>query len=134
MKREIKFRAWDGKKMFHEVTIYNDRFIDCACAHDDVFYQWHDPSEQVAIMQFTGLKDKNGKEIYEGDRVKRRVVIFENNEGFIDINCDVKWNGWCYALLVADKQMWGLDPITAKECEIIGNIHEHPHLVNKNQG
>lgn len=54
--REIKFRAWTGNEMF---TMYNEGFW----AHADNNSHW-------PIMQFTGLKDKNGKEIYEGDRIR----------------------------------------------------------------
>ena len=55
MNRQIKFRAWDGNFMHYEVDIVNGKhFIDGF-------------NLESVLMQYTGLKDKNGKEIWEGD-------------------------------------------------------------------
>ena len=74
--REIKFRLWNlhDKKMFYEVqdafhNDYGSYFVDC--------HGFNDVLESVAeghgiLMQFTGLKDKHSKEIYEGDIVRYR--------------------------------------------------------------
>ena len=128
--RTIKFRAWDGEKMHYAVTIYNGRFIDCADANEDVFYQWHDPADQVAIMQFIELRDKNQKEIYEGDIIKIYKEPF-GDEVFDIVKVwymapdymlksiaqegSYKMDEWGYG-----KDMW--------KFEIIGNIYENPEL------
>ena len=60
--REIKFRVWDGKRMFVEQLYSEGYWYDI---------QWPANIQQgTYLMQYTGLKDKNGKEIYEGDVIR----------------------------------------------------------------
>lgn len=124
MKRIIKFRAWH-KDFGEMVYTKGDSIFEKREFSPFVFEVGfsHYPESEWDVMQFTGLHDKNGVEIFDSDRLKRRVWLVEGKD-YVDYNCDVIWNGWCYGLYVADKQLWGLDPITAKECEIIGNIYE----------
>ena len=111
--REIKFRAWDGKEMLYDVLAGASSQNVCDFDDDDVWW-WHEPPE--AIMQFTGLKDKNGKEIYEGDIVKR---LPESKYPF-------SWAiGW------SNSDPVGFDLCKEAEYEIIGNIYENPELRNQ---
>ena len=113
LNREIKFRYW-----------YNGEMITDGSSHIN--------GELVGgdLMQYTGLKDKKGKEIYEGDilswlnfygkEIYRHEVIFQNGA--------FKLKGPNSVF----KQMIKNFPITdLKDIEIIGNIYERPELVAK---
>jgi uncharacterized phage protein (TIGR01671 family) len=110
MKREIKFRAWGdfGKKM-HFQTKEEDLWSFLRDAYG------------MELMQYTGLKDKNGKEIYEGDIVK--PVKFNDiintveyiSHGFYRVK---RHNGKPY-----------LNALGSCDVIIIGNIYENPTLI-----
>ena len=73
-------------------------------------------NDDCFLMQYTGLKDKNGKEIYEGDVVAesmRTDVVTYNLSGFIPF-------------AFAD---FGDEAYSAIDCEVIGNIYENPELI-----
>jgi len=119
--REIKFRAWDNlrKKMLCKgvkFMIYEDgSWSGVDAISGGVLVE-----EDDILMQYTGLKDKNGKEIYEGDIVKfsgrgKWIVEWESGE-----NDGYSWEGYS-------------TPIKSdyKTFEIIGNIYENPELIKE---
>lgn len=102
---EIKFRAWD--------TLGKDMMYDVAVMPTDV------RSKTLSHMQFTGLRDKNGKEIYEGD--------FVTNGG---IKAEVKYAVGCTGFVLRADKGYMLGPLTNWEnIEVVGNIHENPELL-----
>lgn len=126
--REIKFRAWDNERKIMRSS------VELARLHFDeslpyCFYTWDDRmilGKNLVLMQYTGLKDKNGKEIYEGDIIKLFIPqIMSENNGVIDIErifC-VEYN----------LQKCGYGNILSKPeyIEVIGTIYENPELVEE---
>ena len=122
MNREIKFRAWDkfNKKMIE----WNDRLDEWMIALRDK----HNKTEErnhLEFMQYTGLKDKNGKEIYEGDIILSKYFD-ERLEKYIERKAKVIFEDGCFQ--VKDKQFWqpSLYNIMTEgwTVQVIDNIHE----------
>lgn len=128
--REFKFRAWDKNK-----NRYEPRYL---LAIDEVGDLWRIDStdaidltsekDRYVIEQFTGLTDKNGKEIYEGDIVRWSFKVERNSE--LTYTADVvEWESY-------DEEEWPYSTISGftlpeseDEYEVIGNIHENPELL-----
>lgn len=107
--RDLRFRAWHKKS---EQMLYS--------SPADIF-RWEHEGEPIEVMQFTGLHDKNGKEIYEGDIVQFQYANFrELRKG------EVKY-GICEFWIVGWEGELG-----HREVEVIGNIYENPELLINN--
>ena len=151
--REIKFRAWDGLRMTTSGIMFN---TSTGCLEIPTAYSLNleeiPKEKRMILMQYTGLKDKNGTEIYEGDickairgeqekpntryEIKGKVIWFRGgfevfNKHLQDFYTDDKGNlkdcSWCW------HGHNNLPNIYEEiiEIEIIGNIYENPELTNK---
>lgn len=115
MNREIKFRAWDGKEMHYNVCINHEQK---AIKYGYRATDWVEDANAGIPMQYTGLKDRNGKEIYEGDIVETpkgiTSVTYEKACFYVKIeNSFYRLGGWDFEVI-----------------NIIGNIYETPELLN----
>lgn len=123
MTREIKFRAWDKERKIIEVL-----------NPESVGYYLGD-SPNYKLMQFTGLHDKNGKEIYEGDIVKFHWFGFNGSETDNDgIGTIVYGNPYDMSFSISSEGNGDFlinDTSHYEEpcIEIIGNIYENPELL-----
>jgi len=136
--REIKFRAWneEEKKMFKVVSLSDSNYGDCevpyikVCELDKSLMDKYTEMKFIynyELMQYTGLKDKNDKEIYEGD-----IVTGEESK----IICEVIYTEGAMFMLRWHDTKWGNDEyhhygLGAFTLEVIGNIYEDKHLLGR---
>lgn len=132
MSREFKFRIW-LKPTYEYKCEFMDRYgrklpdLDCRFYTQDYFFDdtWlnTDDYEDIIVEQYTGLKDKNGKEIYEGDILETccgKAEVYFDDE-FLMYKIKVKHGGTMPFVSKKSKKHF--------DYEIIGNIHENPELL-----
>ena len=110
--REIKFRAWSIEKKYMVWCAVEFRPDRVKCTLLDGTWEY---------MQFTGLKDKNGKEVFEGDVVKTAT-------GEI---AQVSWDDFFVGFTLKTISKWNPKSVWNDQVEIIGNVYENPELIEK---
>ena len=125
-----KFRAWteEGKVMYYDAYPFKDDTL--LLSYDGIAFD-EVPASDFILMQSTGLKDKNGKEIYEGDIVKyeagcntvtEEVVYDKNFAGFGVRDADID-------IIFTFLQL--ADVVDLISLEVVGNIYQNPELLGE---
>jgi len=157
--REIKFRAWDkeAKKMirspydcnFNIVILLPNLIQVHERSKEEKFIEGDYLGERFILMQFTGLHDKNGKEIYEGDVVKYTRKHWHSlghpqHEKDLEDICLVYWDEERHSfgndMRRKDGSVYSSGYLSFQDdradkniVEILGNIHENPELLNQDE-
>lgn len=149
--KKIKFRAWDKKEelMYDVVVLQRDEFVGVPVVGPDGWELSKRKLKDVELMQFTGLLDRNGVEIYEGDILMYRKITEETRV------MDVKTRKFItkkrktpkielhyYEVFMSDKGQWkarrnlgmgGMHETALygmiENHEVSGNIHQNPELL-----
>lgn len=126
--REIKFRCWDkeNKEMLEVQKLdYADSYDGQPMVRTTMYNDYFD-TEDMILMQYTGLHDKNGTEIYEGDVVKIDCPTMK-------MTGEIKYSEMSAMFYIYDviedieETLW----YQKEEYEVIGNIYENPELLEE---
>lgn len=125
--REIKFRAWDkalkswtNYSIDDDLLMFYDKHAEC--------WETDQEGERFILCQYTGLKNFNGKEIYEGDIVRAVgfsdwigvAKYFDKNPAFVFEAIDKNYRGSRYSMTQFERYV-----------KILGNIYENPELLKE---
>lgn len=116
----LKFRAWDGKEMYYKVCINHEQK---AIKYGYRATDWVENANAGIPMQFIGIEDVNGKDVYKADIVKCGLNI-----GVVEYSIDTL----SYILRRNNKTFIRLDVIK-DSIEVIGNIYQSPELIPVNE-
>ena len=130
--REIKFRAWDEA---NNEMVYSDK-EDCFYINTKgVLFMYskkptkkgEDYHKDYNVMQYTGLKDKNGVEIFEGDLLR----VLDNKNGVLQVEFKNAYvGGWVLTHNSTDDWL-SLGARKSEDIEVIGNKYENPELLGE---
>ena len=133
MKREIKFRVWSKSQQYMDfptsITIDDSGHVEGVRGYGDEY-----PYTDIELMQYTGLRDKNGREICESDIVR----VWDNGTAVVKFDESLDRGQWMCEFIPDDHNAetwsaplfdWLDGNVDGSVFEILGNIYEHPELL-----
>ncbi len=114
MKDRLKFRAWNKLTRKYIPDIQDRDLVQGGLIDDDRFFDSYLYDDDYIIEQCTGLKDRNGRLIYEGDVIRDGMLIGH-----------ISWDERIAAFaIITDEEYFSFDNLDSNDMEIIGNIHD----------
>ena len=123
MNREIKFRVWSEKnKKMLEIQKHSFKTGKSMPYGYNIAYDFGE------LMQYTGLKDENGKEIYEGDILS--IKIYSRDKIIVQCKALVEFKDGCFGVIWGyDKSFLSLKSFFNTKFEVVGNKYENPKIL-----
>jgi len=140
--REIKFRAWDTKDKYwlepeHFYITGKGRPFTCQQGRYAISCRYELMGSKRYIVEFwTGLADRNGTEIFEGDKIRLSYGIPPTYDTLVieyaddEVVADISVSGWWMRNTRPNGCSSSLCKTYESDIEVIGNIHQNPELVN----
>jgi uncharacterized phage protein (TIGR01671 family) len=124
--RDIKFRAWDMRDKENPVML---PWGHIKYGSMSLFWKEENLRDYI-LMQYTGLKDKNGTEIYEGDVIRMYSYLIKPTKTpyIIEFKLDGSVGYVCRKVGGVESDVWALN--SGQDLEVIGNIHENKELLD----
>ena len=136
--RKIKFRVYDKENKIMnyldlEDLCEDDYWFDGETEVWNVLHDCNNEQEKFVLMQYTGLKDKNGKEIYEGD-----IIFVKGETKLLDIKGKVEYSNILAQFIITNtgnivNEAEPLGDYEEEDIEKIGNVYDNPELLEEGE-